>query len=506
MLKLYFGGAEIPGWRTLLADLQVTHLGISFVGLLRRTKLKRPWRISEKFPPWQHVLLDSGGYTLNTKPDKYSAADIEDLAIRYRNFVETNLDAVELVTELDALAMGSDWIARQRSDFYDSLPGEKFLPIWHVEQGLAELERLAERYGRVGVPQTSAGGRDIAGMLNRLARHGVKLHGVAMTKISLMESIAWDSVASTSWLSVAQYGDSQIWTGHELKRYPKNYREQGRKRHRTYLASQGFDVEAYEYGDVTESLKVAVWSWQRFVDHLNNRPTKHAVTMIPDQAPGGNAENTNMEVEMQREEARKNIPTPADEDDGERMLLPGLTLSMVTRSELGKDGEKVEKQEPLVGISERSTRQCDTCYLASKCRAYRPGHSCAYDIPIMLKTRDQYTAAEDALISMQFQRVAFMRLVEEAEGGYADPNLSKEIDLLHRMLERRRDHDSQTFSLSVKASARAEGGAGLIARLFGRDASEQARALPQPVPSDQLISELGLGEPVEAEVIDDGTS
>ncbi|MGW0061411.1 hypothetical protein ACWDTT_15975 [Streptosporangium sandarakinum] len=494
MLSLYFGGAEIPGHRTLLADQGVAEVALSFIGLLRRTKLTRPWLIADKFPAGQKVFLDSGAYTINTSPDKYSPADIEELAAKYRTFVEANLDAVELVSELDAVRMGSDWLADQRSDFYDGL-GEKFLPIWHADTGLAELERLADRYGRVGVPQASAGGRDIAGILNRLARRGVRIHGVAMTKIGLMETIGFDSVASTSWLSPAQYGDSQIWTGHELKRYPKKYKQQGRKRHRTHLQGQGFDVEAFEADTGGEALRIAIWSWRQLIDDINRR-NRRTVTMQPEPAPGENPEVTPAEVGTPSAEARNSSPT---DRDGERQLLPGLSLTQVTRTELGEDGQQTSRTEHLMSVGAASSRQCDSCYVSSRCTAFRSGASCAYEIPIEVKTRDQLAAVQDAVTAMQAQRVMFMRMVEESEGGYADPNLSKEIDLLSKLIDKRVAQDTESVTITMNARGRAGAEAGVVARLFGREASEQARALEAPRPADDVMRDLGV---VEAEIVE----
>lgn len=496
MLKLYFGGSEVPGWRKLLADNDVTDVALSFVGLSRRVKFSRPWLIADKYPRTQNILLDSGGYTINATPDKYTEEDIEILAEKYRKFVAANIERVELVSELDALKMGPEWIARQRSDFYDELGG-KFLPIWHEDYGLTELERLAEKYGRVGVPQTSIGGRDIVGVLTRLSRQGIRIHGVSMTKIHLMETVGFSSVSSTSWLSPAQYGDSQIWTGAELKRYPKAYKDQGRKRHRMYLADEGFDVTAYEAGDVTESLRIAIWSWRKFVEHINSR-TKDVVTMRHEPAPDEKTENTPREVGMQSGKKRNNIPT---ERDGDRTLLPGLTLSQVTRTELGKDGKQIEVTDNIIGVAADAVRQCNSCYIAERCPAYKPSSACAYTIPITLKTQDQLRAAQDALLAMQFQRVAFMRTVEESEGGYVDPNLTKEIDLLNRMLTKRIEGDINEEEITIRARRRGDAQVGTIARLFGREASERVHALEAPISSDDVLSTI-----VDAEVVRDDES
>ncbi|MEV4575972.1 hypothetical protein AB0K16_22270 [Nonomuraea jabiensis] len=482
MLKLFFLGSEIPTHRSFLAEQLVTDVGISFVGLSRRVKFAKPWIIADKYPDFQNVLLDSGGYSIRANPEKY---DLDDLAAKYLDFVELNVDRVELVTDWDV----PDTPLRAR---LSELAGDKFMPVWHQEDGIRVLEELADTYGRVGVPQTSVGGRDIVSVLKKLARRGVALHGVAMTKTSTMESIPWDSVASTSWLSPAQFGDSQIWTGHELKRYPKAYKDQGRKKHRQHLRKQGFDVELFEADEGQEALRIAVWSWRELVDHINSRKGK-ILSMSPETHEDENSETELDGVRPQLGAARNEIAT---RDPEERQLLPGLSLSIVTRDELGEGGEKVVRQDTLMDVSSVSMRQCDSCYISEKCTAYRESASCAYEIPVQIRTRDQLEAVQDALIAMQFQRVAFMRTVEDAEGGYADPNLSKEIYLLEKMIDKKIAQETDVETLTITAKRKGAAQTGLVAQLFGDKASEAARALPAPVDSDALIAEVVEGEVV----------
>jgi hypothetical protein len=498
-MRLYFGGAEVQGWRKLLAEQGVTDVSMSFVGLLRRTRLIRPWLVDEKFPEDQSIFLDSGGYSVNKDPEKYTIDDLHEIAQKYRDFLEANIDRIEMFSEFDSKTLGPDWLARERASVYEGY-GDKFLPIWHGETGLAELERLAAVYGRVGVPQTSVGGRDIVPVLRRLARRGVKLHGVAMTKIELMAEIPWDSVASTSWLSPAQYGDSQIWTGMELKRYPKKYKQQGRQRHRAHLDRQGFDTALFEGDDSMEVLKVALWSWQQYVGHLN-RHTGNAVTMSPESTTPRNSEIGPTPVGTGAEETPNHVTTAVVPVERERILMPGLELSTFTRSELGEDGEQIERSENLMGVTGNSLRRCDSCYIGEpgKCPAYQPGASCAYQIPLELKTREQYDAAERAMDAIRMQRILFAHMVEQAEGGYPDPNLSNLLKDWDKRMQQRREAESDTVKISATIRSRNEASTGMIGRLFGREASESARALPAPVSSDVVVEQAGI---VDAEVLE----
>lgn len=269
-MDLYFAGAEIPGWRNLLTSRGVRHQALSFVGLSRRVKFARPWLIAEKFGPEVSVFLDSGGHTINKDDGRAGGDALPDTLERYERFVVENADAVNVATEFDALALPADMRVAHRARLSDLLH-DRFLPVWHPEDGLAELYILTELYGRVAITQTSIGNRDIIPVLRGLARQGVRLHGAGMTKPDIMRAVDWDSVASSSWLSPSMYGDTIVWAGGELKRYPKKYKAEARKRHRTLFTNNGFDAEAIASDDRTELLKLSIWSWTEFMNDLNEQ-------------------------------------------------------------------------------------------------------------------------------------------------------------------------------------------------------------------------------------------
>jgi hypothetical protein len=487
MLRLYQLGAEVPGHRKLLAEQGVTDVGLSFVGLSRRIKFARPWILDQKFSAESRILLDSGGYSIRASPEKYSPDELLELGEKYLTFVESNVGRVELVTDFDA-----PFFDPMRNRLQE-IAGEKYLPIWHQEEGLEALESLADSFGRVGVPQTSVSGRDIAGVLTKLSKRGVALHGVAMTKVTLMQSVPWDSVASTSWLSPSQFGDSQIWTGHELKRYPKAYKELGRKRHRQYLKQHGFDTIAYESDDVTEVLKVALWSWKQLVDQINSRK-RNIVTMTVDEPDPTNSEIGDETVRTQLPESRKSAPTAEVEKRGEKKLLPGFQLKQVKSVELGEDGQKVEKTVAHIDISTDSLMQCDSCYISERCPESRPGASCAYGIPIVLDTPAAKEAADNVVDTIRFKRIAFGHVIEQLEGGYMDPNLTKEIDAWDRSRSKKREEEKDTFTLTMKASSKAAAGSGMLSRMFGRDPADSQKALPVSVPAERIFEESGIAE------------
>jgi hypothetical protein len=494
-MRLYFAGGEVPSHRNLLASVGAPHVALSYMGLRRRVKFAKPWVIAEKFPEDTDLFLDSGAYTVNNGKSEYTQRDLQDIADHYRQFVAENIDRLSMVSEFDALALGRSWIEQDREDFYDDLPADKFMPIWHHEWGLDYLKMLATKYLRVGVHETSLDGRNLVPYLNSLVQEtGVLLHGVAMTKVEEMESIKWHSVASTSWVSPQQYGDTIVWTGRELKRYPKKYKDQARKRHRTLFEREGFDSDKIENDDSSELLRLSVWSWQQVVSDIEKHQGRHLqpVREVTNQADEGDspfAEIGGDDVDNPPAETRNSPPTADVVRRRDVKPLPVLGVHTETETYVDETGEEKERDVTTVNVRSESTRKCTSCFLASKCPAFEPGANCAYNIPIKITTKQQFLDMQNSLIEMQAQRVMFMRFAEEQEGGYSDPNLSSEMDRLQKMLKAKHEMESEGFSMNLQVKANgATGQTGMLARLFGEQASQAAQALPGgPVSADDVI-------------------
>ena len=248
-----------------------------------------------------------------------------------------------------------------------------------------------------------------------------------MTQMDALKAVRWDSAGSARWLAPNQYGETFIWTGHELKDYPKKYKETGRKRHRTWLAENGFDTEAIEADDNGELLKLSIWSWQKYADHLN-----HTEQVTPSAGPelARNEEQPPGPVDTLPPPVRNDeLPPPSAEvvPRTERRLLPVIGFDYESVRELDDDGQSVERQEPRISSQPGTLLRCDTCFMKDKCPEMQPHSDCVYEIPVQLRTPAQFDALQGALIEIQTKRVLLMQMIEQREGGYADPNLSAEM-------------------------------------------------------------------------------
>ena len=81
----------------------------------------------------------------------------------------------------------------------------------------------------------------------------------------------------------------------------------------------------------------------------------------------------------------------------------------------------------------------------------------------------------NAIIEMQGQRVAFMRFAEEMNGGYADPNLSQEIDRLYKLVAQMQEMGSSKEF--IRMTVERQGSAGVLSSIFG-DRAQALKELP----------------------------
>jgi len=157
------------------------------------------------------------------------------------------------------------------------------------------------------------------------------------------------------------------------------------------------------------------------------------------------------------------------------MPVLGYEMNTVVETENGHD---VLKDVPVVQSNSGSLRQCDTCFVAANCPAFKPANTCAFSLPIEVKTKDQLKGLLTAIVEMQGQRVAFMRFAEELNGGYADPNTSQEMDRLLKLVASVKDLESNKEFVQITASRQTSGG--VLSAIFG-DKAQALKEMQQPL-------------------------
>lgn len=489
-MKLYFGGSHLPTYRNLIKETGTPWSSLSYLGLRKRTNFNNPWNISKYFPDGHSLFVDSGCQVLNSaKEQKYTNEELREIADHYYGWVADNIDSIEIYTEFDALQLGNGFI-EERRDSVRELLFDKFVPVWHPRgnvqsDGVADLNALGERFGKVGIAQTHLNGRDLVLVLNRMASRGIELHGLAMTKQDIMQAVNWTSVSSTSWVSPQKFGSTFVWSHNQLKSYSKDQKEQARRKERFVIEAAGFDVEKVLADDPKELLRLSLWSWSQFVESIKPK-SRTGVTTSQMKPEDGFTENYDESVGGVIEPVQKTLSTINKRDPSQKRIIPLIDFDFNKEKQRNKEtGQMEEIDVPTLKTRSESMRICDTCFLAAKCPMFEENSTCAYDIPITIRTKDQMKAAMDSLAEMQLQRILFMKMAEDAEGGHADPILSSEIDRFNKLAKNIHDMEQTGFSLTI--NAKQQGQPGIADRLFGQFGDMTKLREIEPVSPEEVV-------------------
>lgn len=426
----------------------------------------------------------------------YTSDEDEDIE-RFDTFIRQHADALSFVVG--------------RPDYNGDWLGDKYVPIWNDANDMERLAYLCEKYGRVAVSDRAINAKSLPRIRQLKQRWGAFM--IVLTgKIDVIEAIDWDVAIVAAWTSVVRYGETQVWNGHKLFRYPAQKKESARRKHRADITRLGVDYEAVAEDEVKEVAKLAVKSWLAWEAHTFDAPSSAAyhpgedvddedefdaetgevVTTSPETATSPNPVSGGMSIATVEVESRH---------ESERQLLPVFGVESVVSTESHTTGEgdetyEIEQvREDVVNYSPRSLRQCDSCYLAPRCPRFKEHSECAYELPLEVRTKGQLRALLTAMVEMQASRVMFAKFAEDLEGQGMDPGLSAEMDRLFRLVKEFKDiQDTRdVFRMEVEAKA----GSGVLSRLFGEQAGQKAQELEAPMDTPAIDKAI-----LDAEVLD----
>lgn len=485
---IIFGGVEIPSNRTLLERSGVEHVMLNYWGLRKRGLPKtKAYLVSEHFLPTMKVWLDSGA--IQADKAGLSRAELEEYAADYEEFVALNHDRIEGWTEFDSQSMGLSWIEQQRAAYGDDA---KLWVVWHEVYGVTKLREWAAEYLNIAIPNDAVESvTSLSGVIQGLKRqYPVNIHGLAMAKPDNLRQIPFDTTSTLSWLSPMRRGETIVWDNMKLVRYPKKMKAQARPRYKGIVERAGLDFIKFVNDDTLEATKVAVWSYLQLEKTMinnkksnENHPWKPQVsdnsddTLYTGLMETGGYPSDNSGSDMRKVE--RSELTQRDPNEVISMPVFGYQMKTIVETE---DGRDVLKDVPVVQSNTSSLRQCNTCFVAQNCPAFKPNNTCAFSLPVEVKTKEQLKGLLQAIVEIQGQRVAFMRFAEELNGGYADPNTSQEIDRLLKLVSTVKDLESNKEFVQITASRQTSGG--VLSAIFG-DKAQALREMEKPLDESQ---------------------
>jgi hypothetical protein len=495
-MNLIFSGVEVGSNRTLLEGMKVESMGLNYWGLRKRGLPKtKNWLISEHFDSETKVYIESGAP--QAEKAGLSRQELLDLAADYQEFLVNNADRAAAFQEFDSIILGYEWVNQQRS-FFSNDP--KLWVVWHKEYGQPILREMSEDHINVAIPNDEIEEvTNLAAVTRSYSRQfDTKYHALGCAKPDNLRSIPFATASTLSWLSPMRRGETIVWDGTKLNRYPKKMKDQARPRYKAVVEKAGLNYFDFVQDSTLESTRVAVWSYLQLESSMDKKtPDLHIIEggKTPDKDPllldksdtplmsglmemmGGASDNSDLEV---RKQERSEV---IQRDPNEIQNLPVFGYKMKTVVETDEDGKDVLKDVPVINSQQTSLRQCDSCFVAANCPAFKPQNMCAFNLPVEVKTKDQLKALLTTMIEMQGQRVAFMRFAEEMNGGYADPNLSQEIDRLLKLVGNVNEMDQNKEFIQITASRQSSGG--VLSAIFG-DRAQALRELPETLKEETV--------------------
>jgi hypothetical protein len=416
--------------------------------------------------------------------------ELQEYADAYLDFIANNAERIAGATELDVKSMGPAWNNYHRSQMYEII-GDKLWVVWHQETGHTALYGLCERFTNVALlgetleDDTSQAARSRA-MLSQVP--DLQVHGIACAKPENLRQVALSTAGSLAWLSPMMRGETIVWDGTRLVRYQKKQKDQARPRYKAIIEKAGLDYDKIINDDSNEVTRLAIWSYLQLEKNLDKRSTKKLSDNSEYKDDPGSAETGGSDPDNSPVLGRKLLEQRESQD---LQTLPVFGVKVKTVVEKDDDGKDIIKDVPVLNSNPISLRQCDTCFVAANCPAFKPGNACAFSLPVEIKTKDQLKGLLNAVIEMQGARVAFARFAEELNGGYPDPNTGQEIDRLFKLVSQVKELEENKEFIRITAERQTSGG--VLSALFG-DKANTLRELPNG----------GISEAASSRILDEG--
>lgn len=228
-------------------------------------------------------FIDSGAYTY-MQDLKYQDATIEDWEKhihRYLNWARKHKDMIFAIANLDLeLMVGVDVVQEWNEKYFEPFMLETNIPvcfIWHSGDVDADRrwERYCQRYPYVGMSWVSDNTGDALdfnfgqSMLRVAEKYNTVVHGMGMTRTSLLTKLSFYTSDSTTWLVGLQYGEINFWNGQKMQRLKKD------KWKTSYLdvicSKFGLDPNLLEEENVEEMIRANVGAFieaEEFIQHM----------------------------------------------------------------------------------------------------------------------------------------------------------------------------------------------------------------------------------------------
>ncbi len=226
---MFYSGVEYEVYLKGCYDMGVRNFLMSYEYVGKRS-LKQ---ITEKFDEKIHLFVDSGAFTYmgDEKYYDYTEEQWEKHIEKYLKWAEKNRDYIFAIANLDIERLvGAEKVLEWNAKYFEPFmlrTGIIVCFIWHYQSSAMSWEQYCQRYPYVGMTNAADKGVDVndegyyRGMLNTAAKYNALVHGMGMTRTSMLPNLPFYTVDSTSWKVGMRYGLTSVWEKNKVKQYKK---------------------------------------------------------------------------------------------------------------------------------------------------------------------------------------------------------------------------------------------------------------------------------------------
>lgn len=451
---LFFAGAESPSHLNTLKSEGVLRVAVNVTALSRRVQNLEEWADADRLAGLEWVLYADS-------PD----TPWED-ALRVLN------GALERDVAPEAVIGPASWGENTWLGNSDVL----FIPTW-LGGDNAELRHFYDTYGAVFLPDTVVES-DVAVRTARAALGNRQILGALTGRSKGLENFTL--VISSAWWAVQKHGETQVWDQGKMCRYNSKDKLAKRQQHRSAIEALGVDFDAVIADDSAAVARLAIRSWVALEN--NTSTSKLPVSTVTEESVVSNPDLANP---LNDGSVVRRVDS--DRSSGRHVMLPVIGIEQMEIVSKEMDGDERTTIVETLSVTPESLRNCDSCSLSIQCPSFESGAKCAYNIPVVIRSKDQLQGVLRAMVEVQTQRVLMQRFGEEITGT-PDPDVGREMDRLFNMVEKWKDIEDNRDTLEV--SVKAKGQMGMLSRLFGSKVGSNAMVLDTPVSSDAVIDRM----------------
>lgn len=452
---LFFAGAESPSHLNTLRSEGVVRVGVNVTALSRRVQALEEWATPERLAGLEWVL-----YADSPDTPWEDALRVLSGALQYEMYPE-------------AVIGPASWGENTWLGDSDIL----FIPMW-LGTDNAELRHYYDTYGAVFLPDTVVENEATVRTARAALGHR-QILGALTGRSRGLENFS--IVISAAWWAVQKHGETQIWDQGKLCRYNSKDKLVKRQQHRAAIEALNVDFDSVIADDSAAVARLAIRSWIMLENNTPTTPVRGADT------PVTRSEVTNLNSAGPLNDGSMTRRVDSGSPSGRHKVLPVIGIEQMEIVSKEMDGDERTTVVETLAVNSDSLRRCDNCSLSLQCPSYEAGASCAYNIPVIIRSKDQLQGVLRAMVEVQTQRVLMQRFGEEITGT-PDPDVGREMDRLFNMVEKWKDIEDNRDTLEV--SVKAKGQMGMLSRLFGSKVGANAMVLDAPVSSEAIIDRM----------------